>query len=146
MFARGGMGQILTAFDRQRGQLVRVKMIPEGAHGPEWPARYRHLMEILSRLTHPAFIPILEVESANGWLLIVTPVVEGRSLSDSLGSNGRMAPREAAALIAELAEALQQAHELGAVHTDHPNVERLTGCRRPTPVHRFRRGQPGLDR
>ena len=114
----GGMGQKYKAFDRQRGRFVIVKVVPRDGLDPDSLARWRQLVESLSILSHPAFIPILEVGESEGSLWIVTPLIEGRSLSDCLKVDGRMAPREAAALVAELAEALHLAHQHGLVHGD----------------------------
>ena len=112
----GAMGEVFKAFDRQRGQLVVVQVFLTHALDHNALAHWHRVMEILSSLTHPAFIPIYEVAGSERGFWIVRPLVEGQTLADRLRSGGRMDPREAAALVAELAEALHLAHERGLVH------------------------------
>jgi Ca-activated chloride channel family protein len=112
----GGMGQVFKAFDRQRGQDVAVKVMPAGGLDSDALARLRRVMGILSGLTHPALVTILDAGISDSLPWIVTPLVEGRTLSERLRSSGRMEPRAAAALVAELAEALEQVHHAGLFH------------------------------
>jgi Ca-activated chloride channel family protein len=114
----GAMGQIFKASERQRGRLVAVKLMPAASLGHDPLNRWRKLMETLASLRHPAIVPILDVDISEGMFRIVTPLVEGPTLAARLQSSGRMDPRAAASLIAELAEALQQAHQQGLVHGD----------------------------
>jgi hypothetical protein len=116
--AAGALGQVFKVFDKQRGQVVLITIYPSLADRDDALARWRREMEILASLAHPAFIPILEVDRSASGLWIVKPLVEGRTLAERLRSSGRMDPREAAALVAELAEALQVAHRQGLVHGD----------------------------
>jgi Ca-activated chloride channel homolog len=122
--ARGGMGRVFNAFDRRRGELVSVRHISLVGLSPGTLSRWQQLKQSLSSLIHSAFIPILEVDESEGWLWVVTPILEGQTLSERLREGGRMAPPDAAALVAELAEALQIAHDHGLVHgkLSPPNI------------------------
>ena len=66
---------------------------------------------------HPTIVPVHEVGLADGVPYLVSEFVEGLSLSDLLTSR-QLAPREAAELVATVAEALQYAHEDGVIHRD----------------------------
>jgi serine/threonine protein kinase len=115
----GAFGQVFKAFDRQHGRLVSVRVTPSmGGFGSLVMVLYQKLQEILARLGHRAILPILEVESSDKMLRIVTPLVEGQTLDQRLRASGRLDPRAAAALVAELAEALELAHQQGLVHGD----------------------------
>jgi Ca-activated chloride channel family protein len=114
----GARSLVFKAYDRQRGQSVVVKMVPTQGRDKQILVRWRRLAEILTALGHPAIIPILDVDHSGRWLWIVLPLVEGRTLADRLMTDRRMAPREAAELVVELAEALQRAHQHGLVHGD----------------------------
>jgi serine/threonine protein kinase len=116
VIALGAMGQIYRAFDRQTNRLVSVKVFPPDTADSRAPARWQRVMEILKTLNHPAFIAILEAVAWDGGRGIIEPLIEGRTLAEQLERCGRMDSREAAALVAELAEALQLAHEHGLVH------------------------------
>jgi serine/threonine protein kinase len=114
----GAIGQVFKAFDRPHGRLVSVKVMPTMGLGPFVLGLYQKLQQILAKLRHPAILPILEVETSDKMLRVVTPIVEGRTLEERLRASGRMDPRQAAALVAELAEALHLAHQQGLVHGD----------------------------
>ena len=99
------MGRVYAALDRESGRQVTVRRIPAGSPDLAVLVRRRQLIEALSLLNHPAFIPILDVVESQGWLWIVTPLIEGRTLSEWLKVNGRLAPHQAVGLAADLAEA-----------------------------------------
>src|SRR5439155_24833276 len=112
--------------------LVIVKVIPGVSLDSEVLAWWRGIRGILATPIHPAIIPILDVESPDGGLAIIEPLIEGRTLSERLRLSGRMDPREAAALVVELAEALHLAHHHGLVHGDiNPSNILLGDDRRP---------------
>src|SRR5262249_15220012 len=58
----GGMGWIFKAFERQRGQFVIVKVMPEAGMGSTTLARWRELRDILAALGHPAILPLVDVD------------------------------------------------------------------------------------
>ena len=114
----GGMGKVYNAFDRKRGEQVLVKIGPRGRVGPEALERRRRENEILGMLAHPAFTPALEMGCTDESFWVVMPIIKGQTLDERLRQAGPMAFREAATLVAELAEALQLAHEKGLAHGD----------------------------
>src|SRR5262249_25701923 len=71
----------------------------------------------VARLRHPAIVPIHEVGQQDGLPYLVSEFVRGTTLADRLTAQ-RLAPQEAARLIAVLADALHYAHEQGVVHRD----------------------------
>jgi Ca-activated chloride channel family protein len=113
-----GMGRVFKAYDRQRGQEVCLKVSRARGLDAAAVARWRREMEILSSLGHPAIIPVLEADCAEGYFWLVTPLVNGGPLGERIRSAGPLTAREAAELVADLAEALQLAHEHGVFHGD----------------------------
>src|SRR5207245_5117390 len=71
----------------------------------------------VAQLRHPSIVPVHEAGQANGVPYLVSEFVEGVTLADQLTAL-RPAPREAAQLIAAVADALQYAHDRGVVHRD----------------------------
>ncbi len=116
--ALGAMGRIYKAHDRLEGKPVLVKVIPRDRFGPEVFARWQRENEVLARLGHPAFGPALGMGYSDDSFWLIMPFFAGETLREWLRSAGRIAFREAAMLVAELAEALQLAHEQGLVHGD----------------------------
>ena len=71
----------------------------------------------VAQLRHPSIVSIHEVGQADGVPYLVSDFVQGVTLAD-LTSARRPGFREAAGLIAAIADALQYAHEHGVVHRD----------------------------
>ncbi len=116
--AHGAMGRIYSARDRVDGRPVLVKFIPRDRFGPEVFAQWQRDNEVLARLGHPVFGPALDMGFSGDSFWLIVPYFPGKTLRERLRSAGRMPFREAAALVADLAEALQLAHEQGLVHGD----------------------------
>jgi WD40 repeat protein len=70
-----------------------------------------------AQLRHPNIVPLYEVGQAKGMPYLVSGYVQGVTLADLLTAR-QLAPREAAQLVAVMADALQYAHEQGVIHRD----------------------------
>jgi len=70
-----------------------------------------------ARLRHPRIVPVYEAGRAGDRHYIAMALIEGRSLAERL-EESPLALRHAAAVVAELAEALAYAHAQGVVHRD----------------------------
>src|SRR5207302_6603448 len=93
-------------------------------------ARFLAEAEAAARLKHPNIVTVYEVGDQKGLPFIVMEYVEGRNLSQRL-ADGPLLPRDAARLVAEVARAVQQAHERGILHRDlKPANILLSGVRR----------------
>src|SRR5581483_6581584 len=70
-------------------------------------------------LDHPHVVPVHAVANpADGPPYLVMPYVAGPTLRQRIAAEKRLAPREAARLVAEVADGLAAAHALGQVHRD----------------------------
>jgi serine/threonine-protein kinase len=115
---RGGMGVVFKARQRALGRLVALKQIRAGLDAaPKELARFQGEAEAAAMLSHPHIVRVFDVGQQDGLPYIAMELVEGGSLADRL-AGGPLRPAEAAALIADLARALQHAHENGIVHRD----------------------------
>eukprot|EP00913_Durusdinium_trenchii_P028464 g26692.t1 len=116
--ARGGMGVVYKARQTSLNRIVALKMIKSGElAGHEEVQRFRNEAEAAARLDHPNIVPIHEVGEHDGRHFFSMGYVEGRGL-DALLKEGPLPPRDAAALIRTIAEAVQYAHDKGIVHRD----------------------------
>jgi serine/threonine protein kinase len=81
--------------------------------------RDRFLREARSvaQLSHVGIVPVHEVGEHEGLPYLVSDFVGGLTLADLL-TGRRPPPREAAGLVAEVADALQYAHGRGVIHRD----------------------------
>src|SRR4051794_15788499 len=116
---QGGMGAVYLAHDTQLDRDVALKVPHLGEEaGPEVLARFLREARAAAKLHHPNVCPIHEVGEVNGAPYFTMPLIEGPSLSAVLRANGPLGQREAAALVARVAQALALAHGRGVVHRD----------------------------
>jgi WD40 repeat protein/serine/threonine protein kinase len=131
---RGGMGVVYKARQVGLKRLVALKMVLAGSHaGPDRVARFRTEAEAVARLQHPNIVQVYETGTHEGSPFFSMEYVEGTSLAQHLAGN-LLQPREAAALVAPLADAIHFAHQQGIIHRDlKPANVLLAGAGRPSP-------------
>lgn len=85
-FARGGMGEVFVATDRQLGRQIAVKLIqPQRAGDPSLEKQFLREAEITSRLEHPGIVPIHGIgTAADGRPCYTMRFVKGRTLWDAI--------------------------------------------------------------
>jgi serine/threonine protein kinase len=115
---RGGMGVVYKARQVKANRLVALKVILSGAHASaEERARFLAEAVAVARLQHPGIVQVFEIGEHEGRLFFSLELCEGGGLDRKLGGTP-LAPREAAALVEQVARAVQAAHEKGIVHRD----------------------------
>ena len=114
----GGMGEVYRAIDTKLRREVAIKILPpQFATDPSRLARFEREAHVLASLNHPNIAAIYGVEHVEGIRFLVLELVEGPTLADRLKS-GPMSVTEALNIAAQIAEALEAAHEKGVVHRD----------------------------
>jgi eukaryotic-like serine/threonine-protein kinase len=115
---RGGMGVVYKARHIKLNRLTALKMVLAGAHaGPSQLARFQLEAEAVASLQHPNIVQVYEVGEQDGCPYLALEFVEGGAL-DGLLADQPLPPREAAALVEQLARAMHLAHLRGIVHRD----------------------------
>jgi len=116
--AAGGTAEVWRARDGELDRVVAVKL-PHPHLVPDATSRARLEAEVraVAALSHPGIVKVLDVRTGPR-PAIVLEFVEGETLAARIERNGPMAPREAARVGAEIAEALYHAHTRGVVHRD----------------------------
>ncbi len=115
---RGGMGVVYRARQTGLGRTVALKMILAGAHaGPDERARFRREAEAMARLSHPNIVQVYEVGEHDRLPFFSLEFCPGGSLERMLAGTPLPAA-QAAALVENLARAMQGAHDAGVVHRD----------------------------
>jgi eukaryotic-like serine/threonine-protein kinase len=114
----GGMGEVYRAVDTKLRREVAIKILPpKFAADPSRLARFEREAHLLAALNHPNIATIYGLEHVDGIRFLVLELVEGQTLSERLKS-GPMEAGEALGIAAQIAEALEAAHEKGVVHRD----------------------------
>jgi serine/threonine-protein kinase len=115
---RGGMGVVYRAGQRSLNRTVALKMIRAGRLATEEDVkRFRIEATAAASLSHPHIVPIHEFGEHEGQQYFTMELIQGRSL-DRHEHDFRSDPREAARLLAIVAEAVHHAHKHRIVHRD----------------------------
>jgi predicted Ser/Thr protein kinase len=137
LIGKGGMGAVYQARQRQLDRVVALKILPPGiGRDASFAERFAREAKALAKLNHPGIVTLYEFGSAVG-LSAGTPnapgslpptappplyyflmeFVDGVNLRQLL-ANGRVSAREALAIVPQICDALQFAHDQGIVHRD----------------------------
>ncbi len=119
VLGRGGMGVVYAAVDLSLERTVALKLIaPELAENAGFRRRFIAESRIAASLEHPNVVPIFRAGEEDGALYLAMRFVDGDDLGTLVARDGALAPRRAAALLAQVASALDAAHGRGLVHRD----------------------------
>jgi serine/threonine protein kinase/Flp pilus assembly protein TadD len=114
----GGMGEVYRAHDRRLERTVAIKALPQSlAAHPDRVARFEREAKMLAALNHANIAGIHGVEDVGGSSYLVLEFVEGETLVERL-ARGPLTTREVLDLGAQIASALEAAHDRGIVHRD----------------------------
>lgn len=115
---RGGMGIVYRAHQKSLDRIVAVKMLlrRDLATAADL-TRFRSEAEAAAQLDHPGIVSIFEVGECGGHPFYSMRFIEGTTLAKRL-AEGPMAPREAAAILRRVADAVEAAHRRGVLHRD----------------------------
>jgi len=114
----GGMGNVYRARDEQLDRDVALKVLPPGMLKDEKARRrFRNEALLLAKLNHPNVATVHEFDTEAGADFLVMECVAGASLAQKLEA-GPLPEKETIMLAMQVAQALQEAHELGIVHRD----------------------------
>ncbi len=115
----GAFGEVWTAHDIELDRTVAIKLPRKGQLTAEEAESFLREARSAARLNHPEIVAVHEVGRADDHdqLFIVSDFVQGVTLADRLTID-RPTPKEAAEMVAQLADAVQHAHEHGVIHRD----------------------------
>lgn len=113
----GGMGSVWKALDKRMNRVVAVKFSKRIGSGGEGKARFLREARAAAKLQHPGIVTVHEVGEHDGVPFIVSDFVEGIDLAEWMRSN-QCPPELAAQMCAQMADALQHAHDRGVIHRD----------------------------
>jgi streptogramin lyase len=119
LVGQGGMGVVYRARDLRLKRVVALKlMAPELATDERFRERFAREAELAMSLEHPNVVPIHDAGELDGRLYLVMRFVEGTDLRALLRDEGALEPRRALAIVGQVANALDAAHEKSLVHRD----------------------------
>lgn len=119
VIARGGMGVVYRAVQLDLQRPVALKVITADRAGdPEFRERFTRESRMAAAIDHPNVVPVYAAGEDRGALYIVMRYVPGRDLHALIEEDGPLPAPRAAAIVAQVAAALDVAHAAGLVHRD----------------------------
>lgn len=120
LLGTGAMGKVHAAVDTFLEREVAIKSLrAELTQDPDFVGRFRAEATSLAKLNHPnittLYSPVLEGNN----LFMVMELVHGRPLDEILRERGKpLGVKESLAVIAQAADGLAYAHQMGVIHRD----------------------------
>jgi serine/threonine protein kinase len=115
----GGIGILYRARQVRLDRPVALKLVESDvARDPVIRERLRREARMVAALDHPNVVPLYAAGDEDGTVYIVTRWVEGTELGALILRDGPLEPSRAARTAAQIAAALEVAHEQGLIHRD----------------------------
>ena len=120
VIGRGGMSVVYSAYDRQLGRPVALKVMapPAGEEGDRFRERFLGESRLAASIDHPNVIPIYDAGEADARVYIAMRLVQGNDLRLLLRREGPLDVARALAIVGQTADALDAAHARGLLHRD----------------------------
>jgi serine/threonine-protein kinase len=116
---KGGMAYVYKAYQPTIDRFVAVKVLHSHlAEDAEFLERFKREAKGLGSLRHPHIVSVIDFDVADGWYYMVMDFIEGETLEAVLDRRGKLPLDEALTLTAQLAGALEYAHQHGRIHRD----------------------------
>jgi len=116
---RGGMAVVYRAYDLQLDRQVALKILdPALAEDSEFQQRFIRESKAAAAVDHPHIIPVFAAGEADGVLFIAMRYVAGADVRTLLDAEGPLPAWRAVDIAAQVASALDTAHDRGLVHRD----------------------------
>lgn len=125
---RGGQGVVYAALQRSTRRRVAIKVLLDGAFASRSARRrFEREIDLVAGLQHPHIVRVYDSGvTSDDRLFLVMEFIDGQPLDEFLGlsRNGKSVPlatanlREKVALFADIADAVNFAHQRGVIHRD----------------------------
>ncbi len=119
LLGQGGMGAVYKARQKGLDRLVAIKILPPSPdRASTFVERFMREAKALAKLNHPNIVAVYDVgQTVNGLCYFVMEYIDGPNLRQAM-LGGKMTPNDALAVVPQICEALQFAHDEGVVHRD----------------------------
>lgn len=121
LLGQGGMGAVYKVHQKELDRPAALKVLPDVAdHNRSFTERFLHEARLLASLSHPHIVKVYEFGQHDGVYFQLMEYIDGNTLRQaSLAAPiKRLSSQEALAVVGQLCDALQFAHDEGVVHRD----------------------------
>lgn len=118
---RGSYGVVYAAHDPVLAREVAIKIIPlsrEEKFRTQMEASFLREAKSAGGMSHPSIVTIYDAGKTESLAYIAMERLHGQDLHEYLASGNRMSPRQAAAMMMRVADAIHYANKRGLVHRD----------------------------
>ncbi|MCW2815914.1 MAG: pknB 3, partial [Nocardioides sp.] len=117
VLGRGGAADVYRADDQLLSRAVAVKVLRESAEDPSSRDRFIHEARTLAQLSHVAIVTVLDAGFTDERPYLVLELVGGSTL-EQVGGGVPLPLDRVGRIGAQVADALEHAHQAGVVHRD----------------------------
>ena len=118
LIGQGGMGAVYRARHRKLDRAVAVKVLnSELWDNAAFAERFTREARTMAQLDHPNIVAVYDFGHRDDLYYLVMELVDGVNLRDTI-EDGGLEAAQALAVVPQVCEALQYAHDQGVVHRD----------------------------
>lgn len=115
----GGMATVYLGFDRILKREVAIKVLKlEYANDDDFIRRFHREAQNATSLSHPNIVTIYDVDDEDDIYYMVMEYVDGMTLKRYIQLHAPLDPSEAVMITAQVADAIQHAHDHHIIHRD----------------------------
>ncbi len=121
LLGQGGMGAVYKVRQKELDRIAALKVLPgEMAADAGFTERFLREARLLASLSHPHIVTVYEFGQREGIYFLLMEFIDGVTLRQALRAEPikKLASKETLAIVGQLCDALQFAHDEGVVHRD----------------------------
>jgi Protein kinase domain len=118
VLGEGGMGVVYRATQLSLNRVVALKLLAGGlSDDAGFRARFQREAKLQATLEHEHIVPVYEAGQAEHGLFMAMRLIDGPTLKDLILER-QLDPRRSLRILAQVAQALDAAHDAGLIHRD----------------------------
>lgn len=119
VLGQGAMGAVYRSVQVTLAKPYAIKvLLPSLARDAQLVARFQQEARIAAAIRHPGLVEVFDFGVEDGIAYFVMELLQGRTLSDHVGSADALPAKEAVRIVADVADAVAVAHDRGVIHRD----------------------------
>src|SRR3954466_2115419 len=136
VLGRGGMGVVYRVTDLRLNRAVALKVItPALSADDDLRRRFQRESQLAASVRQPNVVTIYQAGESDGLLFVTMELIQGTDLRGMISQRGRIDMASSAAIVTQIAMALDAAHATGLVHRDVKPANVLIADAQPLHVY-----------